>query len=77
MIFTTEPSFKEYRTVTNINEAEDAILHITLMTWSKGLNRMDVTITLPNGVSKEFVYHRGDSLINFIKKLFDEAQKHL
>jgi len=66
-----------YRKVSNEDEAEDAILHIILTTWGRCLNRVDVTITLSNGVKNTFTHHRGDSLIDFAKKLLDETKKHL
>lgn len=74
----TDPAFiNPYHKVSNIDEAEDAIMHIMLMTWGRCLNRIDVTIILENGVKKTFTHHLGDSLIDFAKKLLDETRKHL
>lgn len=78
MVFSTEPPFMNpYRQVNNICEAEDSVIHIILMTWGRRLKRVDVTITLTNGVKNTFTHYRGDSLVDFAKKLLEEAKKHL
>jgi len=78
MEITTEPPvINLHKQVSNEDEAEDTIMHIILMTWGNCLNRVDVTITLPNGIKRTFTHHRGDSLIDFAKKLLEETKKHL
>lgn len=78
MEITTEPScINPFSKVSNIDEAEDAIIHIILMTWGRCLESIKVKMTLANGVNNTFMYHRGDSLIDFAKKLLEESKKHL
>ena len=77
MIFTTQPPLKTFGKVTTVERAEEVILKIIHIARITKIERLDVKITIENGIYNTFAYHRGDSLINFAKKLLDEAQKHL
>ena len=78
MIFTTIPFLQDFEEISSIEEAKSTIKELCSMIRRKKLPKLDITITLSNGIHTTLVYYREDEKIkDFGKRLLKEAEKHL
>ena len=79
MYITTDPFFKEaYDEVPSLRKAKKVIRSLISAMRKKKTRKVQVTMTLYNGVQTTLVYYREDeSPWRFKKRLIKEAKKHL
>ena len=78
MFFFTEPFLEDYGYISSVDQVKEVIAKILSAIEKDNLSRVDVTITLSNGVHTAVVFYRGDeTLEHFQSRLLKEAEKHL
>jgi len=79
MYITTVPFFREaYQEVSSLKEAKKVIRLLISTMRKKKTEKVEVTMTLYNGVYTTLVYNKEDeALKQFKKRLIKEVEKHL
>lgn len=76
---TTDPFFEEFPEFDNWNDLLEIAQKIQDFTKDQGLDRLDVTIKIENGLSKTLVYYLEDEkpIHTFTNCIIRECEKHL